>query len=454
MTLIDVRAHNKYTLTPHKIMKTLLSALAILILPVPVSADGLAIAVTGGKIDQTNIVCTVALPETESSKVEALKLPDGKYIWAQSIGPGVLVGPAELEKQGKTRHVVFVLPALKAGETVTLIPISPPDESKSAKRFSFAEEKGKHTDLLYGTRTVLRYINSPHDPANHFLMFKPFHQVFDPVEGKTLLTSGAHAKPTEGLYPHHRGLFFGFNEISYGAKQKADIWHGKDNVFSQHEKVLGKDTGRVLGRERAEISWHGKDAATFASENREVTVYAVPGGTMIDWSTVLSTTGGDVKLDGDPQHAGFHFRAAQEVAEKIKIETELAKKEDRKPKPADTYYLRPDGKGGLGETRNWEPKGADPKTVNLPWDAMSFVVGGKRYTVLRINHPDNPKETRGSERDYGRFGDYFEYTLTADKPLRLRYRVWVQEGEMTVDQCKAMAADFLNPPVTKIVALK
>src|SRR5208282_1472485 len=105
------------------------------------------------------------------------------------------------------------------GETVKLIPTSEPDESKSAKRFQFIDEKGKHTDLLYGTRPVLRYINAPYDHTNHFLTFKPFHQVFDPVEGKTLLTSGAHAKATEGLYPHHRGLFFGFNKISYGNKQ-------------------------------------------------------------------------------------------------------------------------------------------------------------------------------------------------------------------------------------------
>ncbi len=430
-------------------MRSLLSTFVLLVLPIQALADGFTITVTGGKTDQSNLVCTLALPETETEKVEALKLPDARrVIWAQTIGPGVL------EKQDKSRHVVFVLPTLKAGETVTLIPTPIPDESKSAKQFSFLEVKGQYTDLLYGSRPVMRYINAPHDPSNHFLTFKPFHQVFDPAEGKTLLTSGAHAKPTEGLYPHHRGLFFGFNKISYGVKQTADIWHGTDNVFSQHEKIFGTEIGRVLGRQRAEITWHGKDAASFATEDRELTVYAVPGGTMIDWSTLLTTNGETVKLDGDPQHAGFHFRTAQEVAEKIKTETDLAKKEGRKPKPADTYYLRPDGKGNLGETRNWDAKGADQRMVNLPWDAMSFVVGGKRYTVLRINHPDNPRETRGSERDYGRFGDYFDYTLTADHPLRLRYRVWVQEGEMTVDQCNALAADFVNPPVTKIVAVK
>jgi hypothetical protein len=154
---------------------------------------------------------------------------------------------------------------------------------------------------------------------------------------------------------------------------------------------------------------------------------------------VLSTKLDKVRLDGDPQHAGFHFRANMEVSKNGK---------------ENTYYLRPDGKGKVGETRNWDAKGKEAKTVNLPWNACSFVVGGKRYTVLRINHPANPGETRGSERDYGRFGDYFEYDLTPDKPLKLKYRVWVQEGEMTVDQCKALAEAFVTPPVAKVVAGK
>ena len=195
----------------------------------------------------------------------------------------------------------------------------------------------------------------------------------------------------------------------------------------------------MLGRRRDAISWHGKDGAAFATEAREVTAYATHGGTLVDWSTVLSTKLAKVRLDGDPQHAGFHFRANMEVSKNGK---------------ANTYYLRPDGKGKPGETRNWDAKGKDPKAVNLPWDACSFVVGGKRYTVLRINHPDNPKEARGSERDYGRFGDYFEYDLTPDKPLKLKYRVWAQAGEMTVEQCAALAAAFVTPPATKAIAAK
>ncbi len=294
--------------------------------------------------------------------------------------------------------------------------------------FGFAESKGEHLDLLWGKQPVLRFVNKPHDAKDHYLTFKPFHQMFDPKDGKTLLSSGAHPNTKEFLFPHHRGLFFGFNKISYGDKQTADIWHGTDAVYSTTDKITDKVAGPVFARHTAAISWHGKDGKTFADEKRTVTVYHVPGGTLLDWSTELGTALDSVKLDGDPQHAGFHFRATQEVS---------------KTTAKQTYYLRPDGKGKEGETRNWDAKAKDPKTVDLPWNAMSFVTGEKRYTVLRVPHPDNPKNTRGSERDYGRFGDYFEYTLTPKTPLKLKYRIWLQEGEMSREQCEAIAEGFV-----------
>ena len=163
------------------------------------------------------------------------------------------------------------------------------------------------------------------------------------------------------------------------------------------------------------MDWHGPDQAVFAKEEREVTVYNVPGGTLVEFASRLKTTNGPIKLDGDPQHAGFQFRAHNDVAE---------------TSAKQTYFLRPDGKGKPGETRNWDPK-TKKGPVNLPWDAMCFVIDGKRYTCVYMNHPKNPGESRWSERDYGRFGCYFEYELTPENPLVVNYRVWLQDGEMT-----------------------
>jgi len=404
-------------------MTRTLPSLALLLALAP-SAPAQKIAVTAGKTDQANVVVTAPLPAgTEAPN--AVTLPSGLHAAAQVTGAG--------------KELVFVLPKLKAGETVTVTPTTL-NYVKAPPHFTFAEEKDGTSDLLFNGRKVLQYFRPKHDPKDHFYTFKPFHNVYDPAKGEALLTNSSAKTDKDGLFPHHRGLFFGFNRISYGDKLTADIWHGTNNVFSQHDAVLGTEAGEVFGRQRSAISWHGKDGAVFATEERAVTVYSIPGGTLIDWGTVLSTKLDKVRLDGDPQHAGFHFRANQEVAKNGKD---------------NTYYLRPDGKGKTGETRNWDPNPKanpmkDPRTVNLPWNACSFVTGGKRYTVLRIGHPNNPKETRGSERDYGRFGDYFEYDLTPDKPLKLKYRVWVQEGEMTADQCNAVAEAFTHPPVAEV----
>ena len=199
------------------------------------------------------------------------------------------------------------------------------------------------------------------------------------------------------------------------------------------------EAGEVIGRERAAISWHGKDGKTFATEEREVTAYAAPGRHLIDWSTVLTTSS-----------TRCGSTATRNTLDSTSVP--LKKLLGTARKTPTTCGLTVKGRSAIRVTGT--PTKAkivkDPRTINLPWNAMSFVIGGKRYTVLRIDHPANPKETRGSERDYGRFGDYFEYDLTPSHPLKLKYRVWVQEGEMTVEQCEAMAAAFAAPPAVKL----
>jgi len=378
----------------------------------PSTAHAQTVSVTGGKHDATNIVVT------------AKDIPNGNMAMAGDVSAWI---------QRNDAMGTFIIPKLKAGETLSFQIAAV--KRKSPGYFEFQDKPGEQVDVVYNGRTVIRYVNKPRDEKNHYLTFKPFHQMFDPTDGKTILSSGTYAAPKDGQFPHHRGLFFGFNRISYGDKKTADIWHGTKNVYSTHDKMLSTEAGEVYAKHIAAISWHGEDGKGFANEERTVTVYNVPGGTLLDWATVLKTDLEKVHLDGDPQHAGFHFRATQEVS---------------KTTAKQTYYLRPDGPGKPGETRNWDAKKADPKTVNLPWNAMSFVTNDKRYTALRMVHPTNPKETRGSERDYGRFGDYFVWDLTPKTPLKLQYRVWLQEGEITKEQCEAMYAGFADPIEVKV----
>jgi hypothetical protein len=152
----------------------------------------------------------------------------------------------------------------------------------------------------------------------------------------------------------------------------------------------------------------------------------VPGGFLVGFAARLHSTGSKIKLDGDPQHAGFQFRAAQEVAEKT---------------PKETYYLRPDGNGKPGDTK----QGGD-----YPWKGMSFVLGGQRYTACYLDRPGNPKPAQYSEREYGRFGSYFVSEVTPEKPLEINYRLWLQKGEMKGEEIAALSAQFVKPAEVRV----
>jgi hypothetical protein len=320
----------------------------------------------------------------------------------------------------------FILPSVEKGDTLELTAVLS-NKQPGQTGFRWEDTPGQFAELFYGDRPVMRYMCHPLDessPQAREKTYKVFHHLYDPA-GTRLVTKGA-----GGKFSHHRGLFYGFNRISYADAARVDTWHCGGDAFQSHQGFLAQESGPVLGRHRVHVDWHGQGKKVFASEEREMTAYHLPGGQLVEFASRLRSTAGAVKLDGDPQHAGFQFRAAQEVADG-----------DQKL----TYYLRPDGRGKPGETRNWSAKNSDPRTVNLPWNAMSFEIDGTRYTAVYLDKPSNPKQARYSERTYGRFGSYFEYELNENKPLELNYRIWLQEGEMSIDQAAALSADFVEP---------
>jgi len=378
-----------------------------------------------GRHERNNVPVRVLMPRGQIGKDQIASVTlagtDGKSIPAQWTGSGLTSSAAG--------ELHFVLPHLAAGESVRLKATFSTEFHSSAGGFTWHDHPGHHTDLMFGERPIMTYHYERLDestPASRVRTYKVFHHVFSP-KGDRLVTNGLQDDPNVHS-PHHRGIFYGFNRITYGNGKTADTWHCIDGAFQQHEGFLASEEGPVLGRHRVVISWHGQDAA-FAEEERELTVYNVAGGHLIEFASRLRSSSGRVRFDGDPQHAGFQFRAHNDVDAFT---------------PQETIYVRPDGIGKPGETRNWDPQ-TRQGPVNLPWNAMSFVLGGKRYTVAYLDHPGNPKEARFSEREYGRFGSYFEYTIEKDKPLTVNYRLWLQEGLMQPEEVAALSNNFLDP---------
>ncbi|HAA50181.1 MAG TPA: hypothetical protein DCE43_10710 [Planctomycetaceae bacterium] len=394
--------------------------------------------VRAGKHDrtQTPLVASVPLPAAKIAASEVvLTDANGKRLPAQ------LTASSLLKSKNARAELHWVLPALKANTSThfTATIQSRTGKTQSPRSgFSWKNSPGRYTDVLHGDRPIVRYMYKAYenDPAKRDLDNKPFHHVFDPA-GTRLLTKG-----TGGLYTHHQGLFYGFTRCTFPGG-KCNTWYCHEGEHELHRKVLAEEAGPVVARHRTEIDWNDLEGKPFCRENRELAVFAVGGGTLIEWSSRLWSVRGTVTLDGDAQHAGFQFRAADEVAQRQKQKL--------------VYYLRPDGKGELGATRNpIKGKGAeDPVNkpmVNMPWNAMSFVLGPQRYTAVYLDSPRNPKPSFASERAYGRFGGWFgKQTLVEGKrPIELIYRVWVQRGEMAAGNVNRLAADFASPPTVAV----
>jgi hypothetical protein len=412
--------------------------------------EGITVTVTVDKVVSAAMpVCVpLSLPKKMASWTAVTALADPKTsVQGQLTAPGILTDTIKPSAENLVRRDLHFIvndslldatTAKKAG-TFTLN-FKQTEIPKDKLYFSWKTQVGRFNDLTRhdadGNRRALTYRYQAYDdstPENRNNTYKVFHHLFD--QAGRQVTNGGHTDDPKVLakfYPHHRGIQMGFNKCSYGEglKKKADVWHCQKDDHQSHEGFLNVEAGNILGRHRVAVDWHGAGKEVFVKEERELTVYKTPGGSLVEFASRLKPVSGTVKLDGDPQHAGFQFRAHNEVFEKNSKQT---------------YYLRPDGKGALGETRNWGDKKSKIWPINLPWNAMSFVLGDKRYTVCYLDHPNNPRESRHSERDYGRFGCYFEREITPDRPLVLNYRLWLQDGEMTGEQVQAIYNAFAAP---------
>jgi Methane oxygenase PmoA len=404
-------------------MRRTLSSLLLLLAAATSFAETktVTLSVDSAPADRGHLVVRVPLDESFAAYKSVTLTHDGAAI------PGQIASV-----EGKPT-LVARLNAVKADQAATCVALF--DTKAPVAGFQWTDADGAAPELTYAGHSVLKYVRPTFDPAQTPAKKQPianptikvYHHLFDRTGG-VQLTNGA-----EGQFPHHRGIYFGFNNISYDGK-KADVWHCRNGESQQHQGVVQSDAGPAFGGHKVRIHWNGQDGKPFAVEERTLSVFPVEKGWLIQFDSHLTTDRAKVRLDGDPQHAGFHFRAAQEVEAKNK---------------AQTYFLRPDGKGEMGKEVNWAPKSKNGP-VNLPWNAMSFVVGDKRYTCLYIDHPENPKEARQSERTYGRFGNYFEYDLSKDKPLTVKYRLLVIEGELTSEACVAASTAFAGKVAARL----
>jgi hypothetical protein len=259
--------------------------------------------------------------------------------------------------------------------------------------------------------------------------FKPYLHVFG--EAGELLTNGgldARGKPA-GLYPHHRGIFIGWNKIASDLGN-FDLWHfnngGRMEVLRFDKLEGGKDAATLV----ATIGWRAgkKDDSgsdLLLTETRTLRLSRPDGkATQVDAHFRLKATR-ELTLGGDLQHAGIHFRAANEVATRAKETSYVSDPEDKATKGRDwtAPALKKDKDGNEIQPAKAPAKG------DLNWCRLLFPIGERWYAATEMNAPSNPSEEL-SWRDYGRFGFFFKRKLAAGQTLDLDYRFIVEPAEV------------------------
>ncbi|MEO0446883.1 MAG: DUF6807 family protein, partial [Verrucomicrobiota bacterium] len=206
--------------------------------------------------------------------------------------------------------------------------------------YRWIDEPGKYTDLYLGDRPLARYVYEALDDSSkerREATYKPFHHIYLP-DGSGFLTKGP-----GGKFTHHRGIYFGFSHCTFtnaeGEEEVVETWHSR-RAHSMGTKSLESRTSASSGGHKVEIEWRSDASGTFLTEHRDLTFQLIDERVLqVDFvSTLITSLPGGVHLDGDPQHAGFQFRASNEVFESTKNRT---------------YYTRPtSGKDEPGKTIN------------------------------------------------------------------------------------------------------
>ena len=231
---------------------------------------------------------------------------------------------------------------------------------------------------------------------------KPFLHLFG-SEGDGLTEWAA-----DQQFPHHRGFFIGWNEIT-SELGTSDLWHmrGGRMAVAKLEKIEAERDRATLV---ATIEWRGGKADSAGSdllltETRALMISrSAPERTQVDVSFVLRAAR-DLTLGGDLQHAGVHFRGTKELASR---------------KNQTNYLWEPDLPG----------KGGKVQSPDLKWAQLTFPVGPRWYSATLLNAPDNPVEQL-SWRDYGRFGFFFARAMNKGESLTLHYRLLTEREEQS-----------------------
>jgi hypothetical protein len=226
-------------------------------------------------------------------------------------------------------------------------------------------------------------------------------------------------------HPHHRGVWWSWPVTRWG-DQVADIW-AVVGVWARPVAIRRIETGPVFALIEAENVWKfGKDEQPIAREEVLIRAFReTEGCRFVDVEVRLTALADDVAIGGRPQrgYGGFSLRAAP--------------CEDRKI------------------TLHRDPEDADPRRSWI--DYSGVFAGGKDMSGVTIfehvSNPDYPNplhEYPGCNCVMPAYPEMREVTLSKEKPLVLKHRLWVHTGGPDPGKLADAWTAYARPPKVTI----
>ena len=375
---------------------------------------------------------TVTARDSECIEVPlraVIEKPDPANFAGAVLKRGGVSVPAQVRKLGAKAEVTFVVDSLKKGESAKYELTLETARRHPADPNVAITESGKNLEIKINGQpfTVYDTTTGPNKPY--------FYPVFGP--GGKRITRRYPVELVEGEdrdHPHHRGMWFTHGEVSgddywsEAAKAAATFNRGFEEIIS----------GPVYGYFRARTDWIGNDGKKDAEDTREVWVYNVKNGRLLDFSATVRATTGPVEF-GDTKEGAFGIR----LADSMRV------------------------KGGGGHIQNSNGvKDADTWAKRAEWVDYYGPVDGETVGVAIFDHPQNFRHpTYWHVRDYGLFAvnpfgvhDFVkgetkgvgDFTIPNGGFQTFRYRVFIHKGSTSEANVPAVWAGYSQPPVVEV----
>jgi len=233
-------------------------------------------------------------------------------------------------------------------------------------------------------------------------------------------------------HPHQRSFWFTHGEVN-----GVDFWaEGPGKGKQVHREFEALDGGSVYGLIRASNDWIAPDAKKVCEDVRELRIYNVQNGRLLDFEITIKATEGPVEF-GDTKEGTLGFR----VAETMRQDRGGHIRNSEGQQDGDCWAKRAawvDYYGPVGDETVGIAILESPQNFRYPtyWHVRT-------YGLYAVN-PFGLRDFIGDKTGQGR------YTIAQGGSLTLRYRIYIHKGDTEQAKVAQGFATYAHPPEVQV----